>query len=147
MNDEMTTPPSDEPTHMLDAEEARENARQLEEQRRQLIEERWLATHVLAIHLEIESMLGTMLRQTLPRPERFLDRAGMEPTFAQKLRLCEALDLLSYQEFLAHFDTIGRSELDGLLFVSLRLLRANFAVMFTDEPPEPQDISASEPAN
>ena len=197
MTDERTTLPDDEPRDILDSEEARENARRIEEQRRQLIEERWLSTHVLAMHLEIESMLEVMLRQTLPKPDRFLNRQGTGPTFAQKLTLCGSLDLLedtvvaairalnrlrnsyahtpdqelsvpelvkflaavhaihpfkyrpsrdggevkfqSYQELLSHFDTIDRSELESMLFISLRLLRANLAVMFTDEPPEQQE--------
>jgi hypothetical protein len=194
MADERTILAGDEPKDILDSEEARENARRIEEQRRQIVEERWLSTHVLAMHLEIESMLGVMLRQTLPKPERFLEKEGMGPTFAQKLTLCDSLDLLednvvaavralnrlrnsyahtpdqelsvpelvkflaavysihpftyrqtrdgeevifqSYQELLAHFDTIGRSELESMLFISLRLLRAHLGVMFTGESNE-----------
>ncbi len=139
-------------------------------------------------------MLGTMLRQTLPRPERFLDRSGMGPTFAQKLAVCDALGLLedklvvairalnrlrnsyahtpgqelgipelarflaavhgmhgvsmrpapdgpavdvtSYENLLAHFETHGTEDIDGMLFIALRLLRAHMSVMFSDEPPE-----------
>lgn len=176
----------------LNSDEARENASRLEDQRRQLIEERWVATHVLAYHLDVESMLGNMLRQTLPKPDRFLDRPGMGPSFAQKLSVCDALDLLddklvnairalnrlrnsfahtpdqnlevpelvkflaavhaihglqycppngtpvnltSYNDLLAHFETQGTQNLDGMLFIALRLLRANLSVLFTDKPP------------
>ncbi len=189
---------------MVDSDEGRENARQLEQLRRQLIEERWVATHVLAVHLEIESMLGTILRQTLPKPDRFLDRSGMGPTFAQKLTLCDSLGLLddklvaairalnrlrnsyahtpdqvldvpelvkflaafneihpveyrqsrdavpiklnSYEELLAHFETNGTENIDGMLFISLRLLRASLSVMFTDEPPATPDAATPQSA-
>jgi hypothetical protein len=190
MVDDTPTNPDDE---VLNSAEAHENALRLDEQRRQLIEERWVATHVLAYHLDIESMLGALLRQTLPRPDRFLDRSGMGPTFAQKLTLCDTLgllddnlvlairalnrlrnsyahtpgqnleipelarflaavhamhgvgyrqtresrrvDLTSYPDLLAHFETHGTENLDGLLFIALRLLRAHMSVMFADEPP------------
>ena len=75
MADEKTNPRDDDSRDFLDSEEARENARRIEEQRLQLIEERWLSTHVLAVHLEIESMLGAMLRQTLR--DRHLEALGL----------------------------------------------------------------------
>ena|SRR5689334_20446299 len=200
MKDEMTKSLTNTTSNILDSAEAVDSARRLEEQRRKLIEERWLSTHVLAVHLEIESMLGTMLRQTLPKPKRLLDRPGVSPTFAQKLTLCDALDLLdnklvvairalnrlrnsyahtpnpnlplpelvrflaavheihpiTYQQnrdatpvelrtnhgILAHFEANGTENLEGMLFIALRLLRANLALMFTDEPPGTEHSSA-----
>jgi len=185
----------------LDSEEARESARRIEAYRRQVIEERWLSTLVLSIHLEIESMLSEMLRQTLPKPERFLDRPGSGPTFSQKLTLCESLDLLddnrvaavralnrlrntlahnmaqtspvaelvrflaamsglhaftyrrspdseeiklqTYQQMLAHFESVERSQVEYFLFISLKLLRANLSVMFKDEPPSGEEKEAN----
>jgi hypothetical protein len=188
---------------ILNDDESRQNALNLEEQRRQLIEERWVATHVLAYHLEIESMLGSMLRQTLPKPDRFLDRPGAGPTFAQELAVCDSLGLLddklvvairalnrlrnsyahtpgqelelpelarflaavhgmhgvsvrptpggqpvdvtSYENLLAHFETHGTEDVEGLLFIALRLLRAHVATMFSNEPPEESEPPPNTP--
>ncbi len=71
-------------------EEGRKTAGILEAKRRQLIEDRWVSTYVLAVHLEIESMLEIILNQMLPKPDSFLKGSNMGPTFSQKLVLCDA---------------------------------------------------------
>lgn len=63
--------PSNDPN--LSTQESCEAARRINERRQQAIEERWLATYVLHIHLEIEAMIEEALRQTVPKPESFLD--------------------------------------------------------------------------
>lgn len=78
----------------LNSKEELDTAKRIEEYRRGVIKERWLVTHILSIHLEIESFMTELLRQTLPKPEKFFGKDGQKITFAQKLTLCEALNVV-----------------------------------------------------
>ncbi|GAA5233491.1 hypothetical protein FOZ76_08640 [Verticiella sediminum] len=70
----------------LNSPEAAAAAERLNAYRRNLIEERWLSTIILSIHLELEAMLEYMLVANAGKPTKSLGRAG----FAKKLSLCEA---------------------------------------------------------
>ena len=87
-------------THSTTSKEAKQNAINIELQRQSLIEERWLATWILTVHLEIEMILTELLKQKLPKPNKFLDNGHSKPSFAHKLVLCESLSLIS--EKLSH---------------------------------------------
>jgi hypothetical protein len=78
----------------VNSKEARDNAMRIEEYRRRVIKERWLITHILSIHLEIESFMTELLRQILPKPEKLFGKDGQKTTFTQKLTLCEALNVV-----------------------------------------------------
>jgi hypothetical protein len=73
--------------------EAKRNARKIEAYRLRLIQDRWLCTVILTVHLEIEAMLTEFLCKILPEPEKLF--RGRNPSFAQKLALCEALRILN----------------------------------------------------
>jgi hypothetical protein len=72
---------------MLNSPEAAERAANLEAYRRRIIEERWLSTLILSVHLEIEAMLEALLGAPTSRRVR-------EAGFARKLSECQARVLL-----------------------------------------------------
>jgi hypothetical protein len=70
----------------LNSPEAAAAAERLNAFRRNLVEERWLSTIILSIHLELEAMLEYMLQANAVESTKFHSRAG----FAKKLSLCVA---------------------------------------------------------
>lgn len=70
----------------LNSPEAAAAAERLNAYRRNLVEERWLSTIILSIHLELEAMLEYIFVTHAGKPTKPLGRAG----FAKKLSLCEA---------------------------------------------------------
>jgi hypothetical protein len=78
----------------LDADESKQNAMNIENYRLSIMHERWLSTLILTIHLEIEALLVQLLREGLPRGKKFLDSKSRKPSFAQKLTVCEAANLI-----------------------------------------------------
>ena len=86
-------PSSTSPIHIdLDTPQAQEGAARLETFKREVVQERWLSTLVLSIHLEIEACLEVLLRST---------SAALKPasrpryaSFSAKLSQCSALHLL-----------------------------------------------------
>ncbi len=77
-----------------DSDEARQNAKNIEDYRLSVIQERWLSTLIQTIHLEIETFLVEILRIGLPHPQKFLESKSLKPSFAQKLVACEAAGLV-----------------------------------------------------
>lgn len=73
------------------SKEAQQNAINIENQRLSIIEERWLATCILTIHLEIEMILTELLKRKLPKPDKYLKNAHCKTSFSHKLVLCESL--------------------------------------------------------
>ncbi len=74
----------------LNSPEAAAAAGRLNAFRLNLVEERWLSTIILSIHLELEAMLEYILVANAEEPTKSLGRAG----FAKKLSLCEAAGLV-----------------------------------------------------
>jgi hypothetical protein len=77
-----------------DSDEARQNAKNIDDYRLRVIHERWLSTLILTIHLEIETLLVELLRAGLLHSQKFLGRKNLKPSFAQKLVACEAAGLI-----------------------------------------------------
>lgn len=61
--------------------------------RRTVTEERWLTTHILHAHLEVEACLVELLSRNLKRPERLFDQ-NRGPNFAMLISLCDAMGLV-----------------------------------------------------
>lgn len=77
-------------SEVLNSPEAAERAADLEAYRRRVIEERWLSTLILSVHLEVEAMLEVLLSTARgPEPRRQRDIG-----FAKKLSQCQASSLL-----------------------------------------------------
>ena len=72
----------------MPSQEARHNAQKLKDYRLRIIQERWLSTVILTVHLEIEAILTEILCKTLPAPTKLFGSRNVG--FAQKLALCEA---------------------------------------------------------
>jgi len=70
----------------LNSPEAVSAAERLNAYRRDLIEERWLSTLILSVHLELEALLEHMLSANSAVPTKSIGRAG----FAKKVSACEA---------------------------------------------------------
>jgi hypothetical protein len=77
--------------------EGEQTAKNLEEYRLSLIHERWLSTIILVVHLEMEAMLGELLRKKLRKPQKLLENKNVNLSFAHKLLLCEAVDVVDSQ--------------------------------------------------
>lgn len=95
------------------------NAKKIELLRKNIVEERWLSTWILTVHMEIEIVLTELLKHNLPKPEKFLNRSH-KPSFADKLVLCDSLNLIN--EKLSH------------AIWSLNRLRNELAHQFEDVP-------------
>ncbi|MBP1205794.1 hypothetical protein JOD97_003856 [Duganella sp. 1411] len=83
-----------EPHHNLDldAAAAKESAAKLNAFRNRLIQERWLSTLILSIHLELEAMMEALIREAkLKLGKRASSR---DATFFAKVSQCEVLTLL-----------------------------------------------------
>jgi hypothetical protein len=80
-------------------EDAQEAARRHNAFLHEILTNRWLSTLVLSMHLEIEAVLTNMLHLGLPKPERLF--RGKGPTFAQKVDICDSLDLLDEKDAIA----------------------------------------------
>lgn len=74
----------------LNTPEAAAAAERLNAFRRNLIEERWLSTIILSIHLELEAMLEHMLVANPAKAEGPHSRAG----FAKKLSRCQSAQFI-----------------------------------------------------
>lgn len=74
----------------LNSTEAYAAADRLNAYLRDLLEERWLSTIILSIHLELEAMLEYLLITNSEVPRKASSKAG----FAKKLSLCEAAGFL-----------------------------------------------------
>jgi hypothetical protein len=70
--------------------EARAAADRINAYLRDLIEDRWLSTIILSIHLELEAMLEFLLISNMKEPSKARSKVG----FAKKLSLCETAELL-----------------------------------------------------
>jgi hypothetical protein len=75
---------------ILGSPEAVERAAELEAYRRSIVEERWLSTLILSVHLEIEALLEILLSALSTPISRRLREAG----FAKKLSECQARAVL-----------------------------------------------------
>jgi hypothetical protein len=76
----------------MDSLEARQTAHNIEAYRLRVIQERWLCTLILTVHLEIEAMLTEFLCKRLPEPKKL--RGSRNLSFSQKLLFCEALRIV-----------------------------------------------------
>jgi hypothetical protein len=66
----------------------------LEQRRELVIQERWLLTHVLTVHLEIENTLIALLKYYIPKHEKLFSDEYRSLTFAQTVSLCEGLEII-----------------------------------------------------
>jgi hypothetical protein len=71
------------------------NAKRIEAYRLRLIQDRWLCSVILTVHLEIEAVLAEALRRKLPEPKRLFHARAL--SFSHNLSFCEALGVLDAQ--------------------------------------------------